>query len=758
MKTYQRYSNKYIALTSLLVGLAASPLPAFAIEVLGPEITVTAKAEKTGEQTESKKARSSDTAAMLLDQPGVALQSGGGVSSLPVIHGLADDRVMIQIDGMSLISCCPNHMNPALSYLDPSQVGSLNVYAGISPVSLGGDSIGGTIVADTRAPEFAPNGQRSITKGEVGSFYRSNGNAKGGNFSLSHATENLSVSYRFSIADSDNYLAGGKFKNFVATGNPGHLLSRDEVGSTAYETMGHTLDLAWRNDGDLYEAKLAYQDVPFQLYPNQRMDMLDNKEYRINLHYNGKKSWGKLDGRIYREWVDHYMDFGTDKQLIYGSAPYVVANGMPMYTDGKTFGAKLLADIDLNKRDLVRIGAEMQLYRLDDWWPPSPANLNGMLFSAMNPVQATYAGMAPDTFWNINGGKRDRFGLFSEWEAKWNSEWMTLIGARIEQVNMNTGPVQGYNSVANNAMYSTGYLISATSFNALDRKRNDTNLDLAALVRYTPDETLNYEFGIAQKTRTPNLYERYSWSRNAMALVMNNFVGDGNGYLGNPDLNPEVAHTISVSASWHNADKSREIKVAPFYTHVTDYVDAVQWNRTTNLAAANTPGQFGILKFMNQQARLYGVDFSGKCSLGNNALGKWGLIGIASYVNGRNLDTDSGLYNVMPLNAKVSLQQKSGNLENTLEMVAVADKNDISAPRQELKTPGYTLFNWRGSYTYQNMRIDFGVENLFDKLYYMPLGGAYAGQGTTMSLTGIPYGISVPGMGRSVYLGMNYKF
>ena len=99
-------------------------------------------------------------------------------------------------------------------------------------------------------------------------------------------------------------------------------------------------------------------------------------------------------------------------------------------------------------------------------------------------------------------------------------------------------------------------------------------LHLTALLNHTPDETQTYELGFAQKTRSPNLYERYSWSRSAMALIMNNYAGDGNGYLGNPDLKPEVAHTLSASASWHNADKSRKIKVIPYYTRVADYIDA----------------------------------------------------------------------------------------------------------------------------------------------------------------------------------------
>ncbi len=43
---------------------------------------------------------SSDTASLLKDVPGVSLYGAGGVSSLPVIHGLADDRLRIKVDGM----------------------------------------------------------------------------------------------------------------------------------------------------------------------------------------------------------------------------------------------------------------------------------------------------------------------------------------------------------------------------------------------------------------------------------------------------------------------------------------------------------------------------------------------------------------------------------------------------------------------------------------------------------------------------------
>ena len=43
---------------------------------------------------------------------------------------------------------------------------------------------------------------------------------------------------------------------------------------------------------------------------------------------------GQLEAQAYHENVDHYMNFGEDKQFMYGDAA-----GMPMYTDSETIGS-----------------------------------------------------------------------------------------------------------------------------------------------------------------------------------------------------------------------------------------------------------------------------------------------------------------------------------------------------------------------------------------------------------------------------------
>ena len=675
------------------------------------------------------RAATSDTATLLRNIPGVSLYGAGGVSSLPSIRGLADDRLRIKIDGMDLIAACPNHMNPALSTIDPTRVDSIQVYAGITPVSVGGDSIGGTLIVESAQPEFARSGEALLARGELGAFYRSNGNAMGANLSATLAGEKLSVTYSGSTAQSDNYTAGVNFKTTTATGRPGHALPLDEVGSSAYRSTNQALDIALRNENHLFDLKLGHQHIPYENFPNQRMDLTDNTSNQVNLGYTGQYQWGVLKARAYHEETRHEMNFGDDKQFQYGTAP-----GMSMNTEGKTNGLAVNAEVLLSERDTLRVGSEIQAYRLDDWWPPSGTG-----------------GMSPGTFWNIHDGERDRYALFGEWEAKLNPQWTSLLGLRHETVKTDAGDVMGY---CTSGMCMGNQLVDSASFNAQDRSKTDHNWDFTALVRYEPDATQTYEAGIAQKTRSPNLYERYTWSTWTMAAVMNNFVGDGNGYVGDVNLKPEVAHTLSFAAGWHDARKKTwSVRIAPYYTHVRDYIDA----------ACNGAGcpddQFNVLKFVNQSARLYGAELSGHFLAARPpAYGDFTLSGVVNYTRGENRDTGDNLYNIMPLNAKLALTQKRGHLTNTLEGQFVAAKNDVSDVRNEIETAGYSLFNLRSSYEWKQVRLDVGIDNLFDKGYALPLGGAYLGQGMTMSINGVPWGIAVPGPGRSIYAGVNVQF
>ncbi|WP_119967054.1 TonB-dependent receptor [Simplicispira lacusdiani] len=733
------------ALRPLCALLASLPFAALAQDASLQPVTVKAAKpaiQSTGETDpdtlQAGRAASSDTASLLRGLPGVSLFGAGGVSSLPSVHGLSDDRLRIQVDGMDLVSSCGNHMNPPLSYIDPTRVGSVRLFAGITPVSVGGDSIGATIQVESPAPEFAAPGQGRLLKGEAGTFYRSNGNGMGAHLSATYATEKTSLRYDGSTAQADNYKAARAFKAAgpAASNKPAQWLDGDEVGSSSYKTRNHSLAYALRSDGHLVEMRLGLQDIPYQNYPNQRMDMTGNDSHQFNLRYQGEYAWGRLQARAYHENTRHSMNFGPDKQFWYGPAGNVP--GMPMDTEGKTTGVQVKGDVALSARDTLRVGAEAQRYGLDDWWLPSGG------------------GMAPNTFWNIRDGQRNRFDVFGEWEARWNPQWLSQIGLRGSHVRSDSGPVQGYNA---------NYAMEANAFNAKDRKRSDSHIDVTALARYTPSANASYEFGFAHKTRSPNLYERYTWSTGGMAMRMINLVGDGNGYVGNPDLQPETANTLSATADWHDATGEQwGVKFTPYLSYVQNYIDAKRCSgggAMTACTAANRTATTGFvyLQFANQDARLHGFDLSGFTDLGKTAnWGQFTLSGMLSYVQGKNRETGDHLYGIMPLNGRVALTQRLGAWSGTAELLMVSAKTRVSAVRNELPTAGYGLVNLRASYEWKQVRLDVGIDNLFDRFYNHPQGGAYVGQGMTMAGTAVPWGVRVPGMGRSVNVGVTVKF
>ena len=243
-----------LTLKTLPLLLAALPMTAAAQANRPAQVLVTApkpsvplnahSVDVTGAQ--APRTASGDTATLLRSTPGVSLYGAGGASSLPAIHGLADDRLRIKVDGMDLISACGNHMNPPLSYIDPTSVDAVTVFAGLAPVSSGGDSIGGTILVDSAAPAFAKAGEGVLKKGEAGVFYRSNGDARGGNLSATIASEKVSVTYSGSTVKADNYHAGDNFKSTYIDADDGHIVDADEVGSSMYKSTNQSIALAAR--------------------------------------------------------------------------------------------------------------------------------------------------------------------------------------------------------------------------------------------------------------------------------------------------------------------------------------------------------------------------------------------------------------------------------------------------------------------------------------------------------------------------------
>jgi iron complex outermembrane receptor protein len=206
------------ALSAGVAGIALAPIAAAQAPTELPPIDAqdavpasegaisTGATEVTGAGIEAGLAASSDSLQLISRAPGVALQSNGGIASLPVLRGLADDRVGVLIDGQQATNYCPNHMNPVSSYIDASRVERVVVTPTLSPVSMGGDNIAGIISIETRAPDFSDGGVEIF--GEAGATYRSVSNGIGASLEANAAGEKVSARYEASWNKADNYKSG----------------------------------------------------------------------------------------------------------------------------------------------------------------------------------------------------------------------------------------------------------------------------------------------------------------------------------------------------------------------------------------------------------------------------------------------------------------------------------------------------------------------------------------------------------------------
>lgn len=617
--------------------------------------------------------QSHNSADALAEAPGVSLHGNGELATVPFLHGLGDERAKIMVDGMTISNACPNHMNPTLSYVAPAQAAQVTVLAGITPVSLGGDSLGGTISVESPLPTFADGGNKLRETELFTGFYRSNGDNWGGSLIEGMASQHFSIGYVGSFTTTDDYSDGAGRK----------------VTSTYAQSTDHQLTLAAQSGRNLFVASGSYHHVPYEGFVNAYMDLTHNSAASLNVRYRRILATGSLDARFYWQNTLHEMNFLGDKLAVDGAG-----SSMPMNTHGRDLGYSVRYESAFTGRHTFRAGNELHRYRLDDWWPPVPG---------------TEPMMGPNTFININSGRRTRLGTYAELVSQLSPRWSTLLGLRNDTVWSDTGNVQGYSDM---------YAADAAEFNAQKHARTDVNLDATAQARYDANAHVAVEFGYARKSRSPNLYERYTWSTGMMAASMIGWFGDGNMYYGDIALKPETGNLISGSLVVHGQTaRPWELKLTPHLNFIHDYIDVDDMSMGMMMGLP-------LLRFANHDARIGGGDLSGYATLwSNESSGTGKLSASGAWLRGTRTDSDTPLYQMMPLNLRLTFDEEIKGLIAGMGAEMADSKTRLDPNRLELRTPGYTLFNLHVAYKSKYLQGGVRVDNLFNRLYELPLGG-----------------------------------
>lgn len=125
---------------------------------------------------------------------------------------------------------------------------------------------------------------------------------------------------------------------------------------------------------------------------------------------------------------------------------------------------------------------------------------------------------------------------------------------------------------------------------------------------------------------------------------------------------------------------------------------------------------------------------------------------MASYVRGERRDVADNFYRMAPTNGRLALMWEAARWSVSIEGQAVAAQKKVSATNDEAASKGYMLANIYGHWLVRDgMRIDAGIENLFDRRYLEHLAGYNRVAGSDA-----PLGAHLPGPGRSAFVRLRW--
>jgi iron complex outermembrane receptor protein len=607
--------------------------------------------------------RHPDTAAMVQRMPGAAIVRNGAQTGILQLRGLSGDRVAVRVDGMTITPACPNHMDPPLHYAHPSGGDLIELMAGISPVSAGGDHIGGALLVKSAEPRFSEDGS-VLTKGAIGASFLGNQDATLLKADLSAAGENTFFQYRGSAATADDLRYPG-----------------GTVSASGYDTTSHDLTGAWRTAGGFIAVDVGFSATRDAGTPALPMDMIKDDAWRFGITQKEAFDWGTLENRLYVHDIDHLMDNYTLRPVMPG------AMAMESPAASRDYGWR--ADVTL-PRDENTLRTGIDLHRNE--FEAEQVAVSGMM-----------AGNRRDTFAD---NTRSRYGAYVEWERKHSTAWSSRFGLRGDVVTSDADAVKNAILPPPGPMRDA-ILADQARFNSADRSFTDVLPAATAALRFEPDEHTGIELAVALKSRAPSLVERYLWTPlNASAGL-----ADGRTYLGNLDLDPETSLQVALAIT--REGESWNAGITPFYQSVDDYIQGMPINRMAN-------GQ-PVLQYDNiDRAELYGFELTGGWRINE----QFTLDGSVSYVRGRNKENGDDLYRIAPLNGMFDLAYERASWEAHLEWIWADSQNRVAKTQSETTSPGYGILNLRVAKTFvDSVRVEVGVENLLDKRYADHLGG-----------------------------------
>ncbi|MDT8311685.1 MAG: TonB-dependent receptor [Methylophaga sp.] len=446
----------------IILSYACLSLPAYAEHVVLPGITVETTASKASPLWQTAVPGSvADSAEQLKKLPGANINRNGPLTSIAQYRGMFGDRFNVLVDGIRISQAGPNSMDSPLSYIAASQLDSLTLHRGIAPVSSGIETIGGSILANSKQSAFSQGDDFQIS-GEAGAGYTHNNDSHqlGLNTDISNQNHRLSLHASRDQGDVQRFDGG----NILPSQH-----ERDSFGGGyAYQN----------NDGLMASFDIEHHDTGVTGTSALPMDILfvRGERYKTLLRQT-LNNGDMLSLRLNYQNTDHLMNNFSLRQ---GPA---AAMQRQTYTDVFAYGAQLHSQ---HQNWLCGLETDM-------------AEHNATLF---NPNNSGFR------LTNFNQVERDRYSVFAEWEGDLNADWSLQAGGRYSKIKNNADAVSAASLMGSMADMMQ---MRANTFNAEDRRQQDDLFDAAVTLNRVLRADLDLIVGAARKQRAASYQERYLW-------------------------------------------------------------------------------------------------------------------------------------------------------------------------------------------------------------------------------------------------------
>lgn len=707
MKTFARLSLPMCILAAQAA--YAQPQNVEEIVIIGVQDTHTVRTDDT-------MVAPADTAELLKKMPGASVNKNGELTGIAQYRGMFGDRINVSINGTRINSGGPNAMDAPLHYAPVALIESLSISRGIVPVSMGQETIGGHVHAETYSGEFGTSdafgfaartylGGQSVNNGQVISSLLSVANRnhifrtflmheKGDNAKFPGGTI-LSSEY-----DRDRWDIGYSFQE----GN--HEFSIDFARNNTLEagTAALPMDIL-ALDSDLFRTEYKYDGIDYRITARYSNDDILHIMNNNKLRRPPQSAAGTPDPMRFREALTT--------------------------SDSQGFAIKVERDV---QNGVWRTGVDGNF-----------AKHNALI---ENPN-------APAFFIdNFTGIERNVLGVYLEREMSIASNTGLELGVRYNRVTSESGQAAANLNPMNMTsgmpvMMNNMAQMLLNKFNSSDLSKTDNNLDWFTRLSVEAGFDTTWYVGAARKSRAPSYQERYLW----MPLTSTGGLADGKNYTGNPELKPEVSHEIEVGFDYDG----QRLAFYPraYYRDVSDFIQGIPSPDTMAVEFSQMMSNMGMgspdpLQFANVDAKYYGFDVEALYTLNERV----DLRSVASIVRGRRKDISDDLYRISPDNLLLAVDYRGSNWSTSLETVIYADQDRVSDTNLEAATDGHTVVNLTGRWNVSpDLEIGAGINNLLDEEYEDHLSGYNRAYNPDVAM-----GARLPGYGRSLYARMMWHF